>query len=60
MAFPPFEPGAVQVTARAPVVDVAVAVTAVGAPGVVAGTAGDEAADALPAPTPLEAVTVKV
>ena len=58
--MPPFEPGAVQETASAPVADVAVAMTAVGAPGVVAGIAAADAAETLPAPTPLVAVTVKV
>ena len=60
MAAPPFDPGAVQATARAPVVEVAMAVTAVGPSGVVAGTAGADATEAVPVPTPLEAVTVNV
>jgi hypothetical protein len=59
MAEPPLEAGAVQETSDwALALDVAV--TAVGAPGVVAGTAAAEAADAGPAPTLVEAVTVKV
>jgi hypothetical protein len=38
----------------------AVAVTAVGAPGTVAGTTGDEGAEAALVPELLEALTVKV
>src|SRR5665213_1333138 len=60
MADPPLEAGAVQDTASAPVVDVAVAVAAVGAPGAVAGTAAADGAEALPVPAAFVAVTVKV
>ena len=59
MEAPPLEAGAVQDTT-----DWALAyevpVTAVGAPGCVAGVAGAEAADAGPAPAALAAVTVNV
>ena len=41
-------------------VDVAVAVTAVGAPGAVAGMAAADGAEADPMPAALVAVTVKV
>jgi hypothetical protein len=60
MAAPPLEAGAVQETASAPVVDVAVAVTAVGAPGAVAGMAAADGAEAEPLPTPLVAMTENV
>ena len=59
MADPPLDAGAVQ-----EMVDwvfwFEVAATPVGAPGVVAGTAGADGAEAMPVPTVLEAVTVKV
>ena len=58
-AAPPLPTGAVQDTTDwALAFDVAV--TAVGAPGVVAGIAAAEAAEAGPAPKLVEAVTVKV
>ena len=60
MLAPPFDAGGVQDTASAPVVEVAVAVTAVGASGAVAGTAAADGAEALPMPAALMAVTVKV
>jgi hypothetical protein len=60
MAAPPFDAGGVQDTASAPAVDVAVAVTAVGAPGAVAGTAAADGAEAVPMPAALVAATVKV
>ncbi len=59
MAEPPVEAGAVQDTTDW-VLALDVAVTPVGAPGVVAGMAAAEAADAGPAPTLVEAVTVNV
>ena len=59
-AEPPLLAGAVQATATEVVVVPALAVTPVGAPGVVDGMAAAEGAEALPAPTPLVAVTVKV
>jgi hypothetical protein len=59
MADPPLDAGAVQDTTDwALALDVAV--TAVGAPGVVAGMAAADAADTGPAPTLVEAVTVNV
>ena len=59
MGDPPLEAGASQETTTPPA-GFGAAVTPVGAPGVVAGTAGAEAADAGPVPTPLVAVAVKV
>ena len=59
MADPPFDAGAVQATTDW-VLALEVAVTAVGAPGVVAGIATAEAADTGPVPTPLPATTVNV
>ena len=59
-ALPPLLAGAVQAIAIEVVVVPAEAVTPVGAPGVVAGMAAAEGAEAPPAPTPLVAVTVNV
>jgi hypothetical protein len=59
MARPPFEAGAVQATTDC-VLAFDVAVTAVGAPGTVAGTTVFDAVEAAPVPEPLVAVTVKV
>jgi hypothetical protein len=59
MAAPPLDTGAVQDTTDC-VLAFDVAVTAVGAPGVVAGTAAGEATEDGPAPKLVEAVTVKV
>ncbi len=59
-AEPPLLAGAVHVMVADVANAVAVAVTPVGAPGVVAGMAAAEAAEAEPVPTPLVAVTVKV
>jgi hypothetical protein len=56
---PPVD-GAVQVTAACVLTVDAVAVAPVGAPGVVAGVADAEAAEAGPVPFTLVAVTVKV
>ena len=56
-ADPPSEAGAVQETVAEAFPPVAV--TAVGTPGVVAGTTGFDGADGLPGPTALVAVTVK-
>ena len=56
---PPLAVGAVQVMVADVASAVAVAVTAVGAPGLPVVTALD-AAEALPVPTPFVAVTVKV
>lgn len=56
---PPVELGAVQVTTDC-VLPLDVAVTPVGAPGVVAGTMPVEGDDAVPVPEPLVAVTVNV
>ena len=59
MAEPPLEAGAVQAITDW-VLAYDVAVTAVGAPGTVAGVAGPEAADAGPVPAALVALTVNV
>ena len=59
-AEPPLLAGAVQEMAIEVVVVPAVAVTPVGAPGVVAGMAAADGADAAPIPMVLVAVTVKV
>ena len=59
MAAPPLDAGAVQDTADW-VLAFDEAVTAVGTPGSVAGVAGADDADGLPAPTELLATTVKV
>src|SRR5665213_1870795 len=59
MADPPVDAGAVQDTTDW-VLAFDVAVTPVGAPGVVAGMAAAEAAEAGPAPKLVEAVTVNV
>ena len=59
MAAPPLETGAVHDTTDW-VLALDVAVTAVGAPGVVAGMAGTEAAEAGLVPAELVAVTVNV
>jgi len=59
-AEPPLLAGAVQPMAIEVVVVPAVAVTPVGAPGVVAGMAAADGADAAPIPMALVAVTVKV
>ena len=59
MADPPLEADVVHATTDW-VLALEVAVTAVGAPGIVAGVAGADAADALPTPTELVAVTVNV
>jgi len=56
--LPPSDAGAVQVTVADPLPGVAA--TPVGAPGVVAGVTGEDAADASPAPTAFMARTVKV
>jgi hypothetical protein len=61
IGLPPFEAGAVQETAAEALP--AVAVTAVGAPGAVAGATGVtllDGAEAAPLPTALAATTVKV
>ncbi len=58
IALPPFEDGAFHVTVAWALPPVAV--TAVGAPGTVAGVTALEAADAVELPTALLAVTVKV
>ncbi len=58
-AEPPLAAGAVQLTAIEVVGGAALAVTAVGAPGLPVVTAVD-AAEAGPVPTPLVALTVKV
>ena len=60
IAAPPFETGAVQEIKAVVDDEVAAATTEVGAPGVVAGIAAAEAADAALVPAPLVAVTVKV
>ena len=59
MTAPPLDTGAVQDTTDW-VLALDVAVTPVGAPGVVAGVAGAEGADALPVPAGFRALTVKV
>ena len=59
MADPPLEAGVVHATTDW-VLALEVAVTPVGAPGVVAGIAGEEGVDAGPVPTPLVAATVNV
>lgn len=59
MAAPPLDAGAVHETTDW-VLALDEAVTAVGAPGNVAGVAGADDADGLPAPTELLATTVKV
>ena len=59
MAEPPFEAGAVKDTTDWELA-YDVAVTAVGAPAVVAGMAAADAAEAGPVPVVLVAVTVKV
>ena len=59
IAAPPLETGAVQVT-NDWVLAFEVAVTAVGAPGTAAGTAGADAADEGPVPAELVADTMKV
>ena len=59
MARPPFEDGAVQATTDL-VLALELAVTPVGAPGVVAGTTAAEAVEAAPVPESLVAVTVNV
>src|ERR687883_605476 len=58
MAAPPLEAGAVQLTLAEALP--AVAVTAVGAPGTVAGVTLFDASDAALVPTALVAVTVKL
>jgi len=58
MAAPPVLDGAVKLTVA--LLFPAVAVPVVGAPGIVAGVTLLEAAEALPVPTLLVAVTVKV
>jgi hypothetical protein len=58
IAEPPFDDGAVQLTVACPLP--AVAVTPVGAPGMVAGLTAFEAADAGPMPAAFVAVTVNV
>ena len=59
IGVPPVAPGAVHDTTDW-VLALDVAVTLVGAPGTVAGVAGAEAAEALPVPAELVAVTVNV
>jgi hypothetical protein len=59
MAAPPLLAGAVQDTTDW-VLALEVADTAVGAPGTVAGTAAAEAAEVVPVPAGLVAVTVNV
>jgi uncharacterized membrane protein len=59
-AVPPLLAGAVQAMLIEVVEAPAVADTPVGAPGVVAGMAAADGDEALPVPTPLVAVTVKV
>ena len=54
----PLEAGAVHAITAWPLLTLAV--TVVGAPGRVEGTAAGDAADAVPVPTPLVAVTVNV
>ena len=58
MAAPPFDAGAVQLTFACAFP--AIALTAVGAPGTVAGITLLDGADAAPMPMLLLAVTVKV
>jgi hypothetical protein len=58
MAAPPFDTGAVQLTVACAFPPVAL--TAVGAPGTVAGVTLLDGADAAPMPTLLLALTVKV
>ena len=58
MADPPSLTGAVKLTTASPAPRAAA--TLVGAPGEVAGITAEEAAEALPVPTLLVAVTVKV
>ena len=58
MALPPLEAGAVKLTVAWPLP--AVAVTTVGAPGVVAGVTLLDGLEAGPVPVELAAVTVKV
>ena len=60
MVAPPLDTGVVQVTAAVVAVDVADAVTPVGALAVVAGMAGGDADEAALVPAELVAVTVKV
>ena len=59
MAAPPLEAGAVHDTSDW-VLALELAPTVVGVPGAVAGVAGDDAADELPTPAELVAVTVNV
>jgi len=63
IAAPPVDTGAVHDTTDVPVASAEVTVvpdTAVGAPGTVAGTAAEDAVEAVPVPAEFVAVTVNV